>query len=473
MALKTKTWFRIHSFTGVITGMLLFFICWTGTFAVISHELDWLVNPALQLEPQAEKASWGEIEAVVRKEFPEVEVDYFQKQEYASSPYVAYAYFPDQSYRAIYIDPYALEIVYSDYGFDLTRFFRNLHYNLFGLGNSHIGSYLVMFFGLVLFVSSISALFLYKRWWTKFFQFKPNTSGKAFWTQIHKLSGVWSLWFLFLIALTGSYYLYEKFQWDTGLLGPQKLNYVGDEKFGIVDVPKPQSDTTKALLPLDSLIMVSREQWPDLEIQSIYFTWPQEDKGSVSFQGSAGSLLSRALIRERGNQINLDRRTGEVLLKSSTSDLSPYWLASNAVDPLHFGYFGGLTTKVIWFVFGLILCGLILSGTYLHIKKLHQKNGWQRHGWSGTWWAVGITLLIIIATIPYGFESARWYGPVLEGDRLLPDLQIGVRLFLVAWALLTIAILLIWLIMLRKVDKKSKTLASTARSHAVSGGHVA
>jgi uncharacterized iron-regulated membrane protein len=456
MALKTKTWFRIHSFTGVITGLLLFFICWTGTFAVISHELDWLVNSALQLEPQTEKGSWGEMEEVVKKEFPEIEIDYLKKQEYAYSPYVAYAYFPDQSYRAIYINPYTLKVIYTDYGFDIAVFFRNLHYNLFAIGNEHIGSYLVMFFGLVLFTSFLSALFLYKRWWTKFFQFKPGKQGRAFWTQVHKLAGVWSLWFLFLIALTGSYYLYEKFQWDTGLLGPQKLNYVGDENFGVVGIPEPESDTSQAFLPLDSLIQISEEKWPDLDIHAIFFTWPQEDQGSVSLQGHAGSLLSKAFIRERGNQINLDRRTGEVLLKSSTSDLSPYWIASNAADPLHFGYFGGLTSKIIWFVFGLVLCGMILSGTYLHIKKLHQKNGQARHGWRGTWWAIGITLCILIATVPYGFESARWYGPVVDGVRLLPDLYIGVKRFIIAWTLLTIAMILAWVLMFRKSTKLPK-----------------
>jgi uncharacterized iron-regulated membrane protein len=42
-------------------------------------------------------------------------------------------------------------------------------------------------------------------------------------------------------------------------------------------------------------------------------------------------------------------------------------------DPLHFGTFGGMLTRAIWFVFGVILTGLSISGIYIYgarIKKV-------------------------------------------------------------------------------------------------------
>ena len=39
-------------------------------------------------------------------------------------------------------------------------------------------------------------------------------------------------------------------------------------------------------------------------------------------------------------------------------------------DPLHFGYFGGLATKLVWFVFGVGLSGLSISGVLLTWRRL-------------------------------------------------------------------------------------------------------
>jgi uncharacterized iron-regulated membrane protein len=456
--MTTKKWFNIHSFTGVITGLLLFFICWTGTFAVISHELDLLVNPEIRVQPQDEKVSWKEMINAAENATEDGKVTSLSKAAYQSGAYTASVMLPGDIYRRAHVNPYTAQVTSNDHAFDIARFFRSLHMNLFGLGTSSIGSYLVMIFGLVLFISLISALFLYKRWWTRFFDFKWTRSGRVFWSQIHKLTGVWSIWFVAIIALSGSYYLYEKLQWDVGVIGPQKLNYVSEEKFGIVQVPDPSCDTSNSILPVDSLIAITNDSWPGFEIESI--SLQETENGGVIFlaSGSSGSTLSRSMLRKRANQINIDARTGKILLKIGTKDLPLYWIISNAADPLHFGNFGGLVSKIIWFIFGLALSGLLLTGTFLHVKRLSKKTvGKNSYRWPGTWAAIGISLLIVLATIPYGFYSAsKYYGPLVDGVKQLPTLLPGVKHFIIVWSLGTAAIIGCWVYMLWKPEKIAK-----------------
>ena len=43
---------------------------------------------------------------------------------------------------------------------------------------------------------------------------------------------------------------------------------------------------------------------------------------------------------------------------------------SHIADPLHYGNIGGLLTKVIWFIFGLILSGMSITGFMMYAVKL-------------------------------------------------------------------------------------------------------
>jgi len=62
--------------------------------------------------------------------------------------------------------------------------------------------------------------------------------------------------------------------------------------------------------------------------------------------------------------------------------LSPMQRISEMADPLHFGTFGGFWTKILYFVFGVILSGLSLSGVYVfsaRIRNASMKAGARTH----------------------------------------------------------------------------------------------
>ena len=171
---------------------------------------------------------------------------------------------------------------------------------------------------------------------------------------------------------------------------------------------------------------------------------PNSD-GYFYVDGQAGHVL----VRHRANKLLLDRFTGAPVYDQNASALPVYWRLSDTADPLHFGDFGGLPTKLIWFVFGAGLSGLALTGTYLHVKRLERdKNG--RAHWPGTLSAVAATYILIGASMAEGWGFVKRLGPMVDGVRHWPQAPFGVIVIIVLWSLLTLFILAVWTLLVVK-----------------------
>lgn len=449
--MTARTWFRVHSFTGVITGLLLFVICWSGTFAVLSHELDWLVTPEARVEPGGSHTSRGAIKLAVEQAYPKAEIVMLGAPRYGRSAARVLVDLPDQDSVWVYVDPYTAEVQGHRSYLNIQRFFRSFHMNLFlpDVAGIPLGLYLVSIFSLTMLTSLAAALVFYKRWWRRFFRFKRG-GGRVFWSELHKTAGLWSIWFVLLIGLTGAWYLYEAAQ-------PGPLNYVGPPPGGAVAPPAPSSDPALPTLPLDEVIAKAKAAWPALEINTVSHGWYSPAPDIVYLQGQAGFPL----VRGRANQMHLDPRTGEILWQNSAADLSLYWLWSNMADPLHFGNFAGLISKLIWFVFGLLLCALIFTGTCLHAGRLAREAGGRaRHRWPGTAAAVVVSLLVVAASVPFGFHEAReFYGPTVNGVKQLPSLAPGVQALIVGWVVLTLGLIAGWISLLWRLGRSPHAAA--------------
>jgi uncharacterized iron-regulated membrane protein len=412
--LRARRWFVWHSWIGITAGLMLFVICWSGAFAVFSEEIDWLLNPAERVEPAGALRSWGEWQAAVERAHPEARVDAILFPRTLRSAAEIWIETPDGRLLRTYVNPFTAQVTGQTSYFNVQRFFRSLHMCLFDPGSLGAGYYFVMAFSLVLVASLVTSLLFYKRWWRRFLAWKSHHNRRAFWSDAHKLVGLWSLWFIALMAITGIWYLIE---------------FAGFG-FAYAELQPVERPGTQKALPTDELMARARAIWPELAPTQVYL--PGGYYGDVAvFHGNDGSLL----VRDRANALMLDAFDGSLALVRTAADLG--WPARwvDTADPLHFGNFGGLLAKALWCIFGLLLAALCLTGAYLHVQRQRRHHEQAPRHIAVTSASVASATVLTVAAIGAVQEISRYGNPG-------PPMSVWV--FISIWTIATVAILLIW-----------------------------
>jgi len=372
--LDRRRLFELHGWIGIKLSVLLAVIFVTGSIATVSHEIDWLLNPAIRVTPPGAGAggarvSWGTMYERVRRTYPEAAVTglfaprgpRFAAEVFVQRPEL-------EGTRRVYVNPYTGAVQGETSYFNVQRFFRSLHYGLF---LEVVGIYVVGFFGFVLLVSLATGLVVYRQWWRGFFRLRVTKGARVFWGDLHRLLGVWSIPFTLIIAVTGIWYFVEMALYHAGrhpAPPAPELSAAKLARHGTAPVP----------LPLDRQVAIARAAFPGLEIRSIFL--PTTPAAPLYVDGQAGDLL----VRDRANTVLLDPYDGEVIHIQRAAELAPLHRWSDTADPLHFGTFGGLATQLLWCVLGLALSGLLFSGALLWLRRVRRLSAVAQTGRRGT-----------------------------------------------------------------------------------------
>lgn len=417
--MSARRWFLWHSWVGVTAGLLMFVICWSGTIAVFSEEIDWLLNPAERVEPAGEMRSWGDWQRAAERAYPQMRVDSINAPRNARSAAELWLETADGAVLRTYVNPYTAEVTGQTPYLNVQRFFRSLHMSLFDPGARGLGYYFVMLFSVLLAISLITALLFYRRWWRRFFDLHIHRNRRALWADLHKLAGLWSLWFIALMALTGLWYLVE---------------FAGVD-FDYPELQPVTRESQAVRLPLDELFARAQEAAPELRFDQMYL--PGGYYGDVAVLHGQGDAL---LARSRANTVVVDAGSGLPGMVRTASDLG--WPARwvDTADPLHFGNFAGLIGKAIWFAFGLVLSGLALTGAYLHVCR--QRRSHAPAARRPLVVASFATTALVLAAACFGAaQEYQWYAPIPPAP--------AVWFFISAWVASTVAVLMAWMIKLK------------------------
>ena len=342
------------------------FLSITGTLAIFSLEMDWLIHPEMRAQERvdADNVAWGAAFDSLREEYPEytfftisrLKGDYFNLLAGGRTPW-------DENVRA-WLQPHNGELAGITRWYSIQRFFRELHRNLFM--RTPIGVPIVSFLSLPLLVSLFAGFIVYRKFWRGFFR-KPRwgRNARILTGDLHRLTGLWTSWFIALIALTSLFYLIESGgyygwrPWDRYASPPQILDPMEREE--VYPANFSGEDINLA-------VAAAKAELPGLEVAGVGLL--ANDRSWLQINGN----LSAALVRQRANVVYVDPIDGSVLGSTRGEDLSAMGRISEAADPLHFGYFGGIFTRVMWFLLGLGMVGLSLTGVIIYAKRLLLKE---------------------------------------------------------------------------------------------------
>lgn len=347
--------YELHTWLGFHLMLIMSLVLATGTIAVISNEIDWLIQHDMRVSPDGEKVSWSVMETAVKEAAPDHMLTWLEAGVGDHFAYRATMRRPDGKRYYMHVNQWTGEVTGTTPALTVQRFFRDLHRYLFM--PSIIGLPIVCSLAFVLIVSLYTGLKTAGRLKTTATRLRTNKGVRIMVGDFHKAAGIWSIWFFVVITITGIWYfaefgagmMGERFEPSRPRLTEERISELGDAMH---------------ILPADQLIERATDAFPDWSPDNIIY--PFQPNHPVTVLGRSGDFL----VRSRANRVFLDPVDGSILKVQKSNEIGVVAYLNEIADPLHFGTFGRLPTKLIWFTFGLAMTALSITGVWLTFKRL-------------------------------------------------------------------------------------------------------
>ncbi len=361
---RSKLWFLVHSWLALPIWFFVLIVCVTGTLAVVSQEIVWLANPqmrASQPSDDAPRLSYDQILAAIKQAEPQTLVQSINRPDESHFALDVEVSYPDGRSLTVYVNPYTGVIQGTAPAFDFKAFTRALHgWWLVPFTNGYSwGWYLVSLLGVPMLVSLITGLVVYKRFWKGFLRptLRVRHGARIFWGDFHRLCGIWSIWFIAVISITGIWFLIKAILFDNQIsISSEPIIPAMSRE----SVPISAAGTPPPRISLDRAIEIAQQKIPGLEASYVNLPGNAYSHMSVSGRGWYPLMYQTATL----NPYN-----GEMASSRLLSDRSSLEFVTESMRPLHTGDFGGIWIKLIWFFFGLLLSMMILSGLLIWTKR--------------------------------------------------------------------------------------------------------
>lgn len=355
-----RTAYAIHSWTGLLTGWLLFAICLTGTLVVYKFPLKALSNPEIaRVEAPDRLGPDGALRAF-EAAMPDrqVRVVAFPSDIYSIHQYSVVAAAADGKENRYWISPETGEIR-AELQSDFADFVQRLHAGLWMGGK---GRWIVGALGVTMAVSILAGLWLH---WPHLrrdlFHLRLGAHRRKAWSDLHKVGGVWALPFHLVIALTGAW------------LGLEGLIGINASSASPIEI---QGEGPGDPLPIAEILRRAEAMRPDFRPSHVNITNRGVAGSTIRVQGD---LPGHRLVQRGQTMLVFDADSGRHLQTIDRTEQGAGRRVLAMMRPLHYGYFAPPVGEIAYLLLGAASTILVASGLFIWAERERRRRFPRNH----------------------------------------------------------------------------------------------
>lgn len=365
-------WFgKWHVYLGIIAGFIVTIVGLTGSILVFEEEIDTAFNRSLvEVRAQQQKIPIEKIIPLVREKYPELKFNYVMNED--DAPGKAYRFYNFETETEFFINPYDATLSGKRlYESSFIHIVSDIHTALLV---PVVGRYITGTASLILLILTITGLRLWiPQKWKQLKSVLTVKFGASFKRQNydwHNVLGFYSSPVVAFLSLTGVCITFSI------VVIPMLFVLSGKSPQGVAAIFATKSTFVKdapLLLP-EQAATAAFEAMPGSRIGGLAL--PTDSTGVYRFD-----MLTQGLPRTgKREMLMVDIYSGKVVLNSrvdfpETGNAYLAWLT-----PIHYGSFGGMPTRILAFIGGLMPLVLFITGFIIWYPRwCKQKKAGNRH----------------------------------------------------------------------------------------------
>lgn len=350
--------FRLHSWLGLISGILLLLLGLSGSALVFREDIDQAINSELlHVKVRSRTLPLDNMYRLITSKYPNLagiawlNPDAGKDRAYEFRLYQNDGRLSTYDLGLISIDPYTGAILREGKLRDLNtgwmHWLVQFHWS-FQLGIP--GLLLATIFGLMLILSTLTGMLVYRKFIWRMLLFRAGlkwNNRRTISSSLHRLIGVWTLVFNLIIAFTGVWM--NSFSMDPEYWRKQQ---------------QPSPANTLATLSIDHLLAKAHQAMPDLELRNVYLPTQTDKDFKIS-----GTLPGQSRLLQNGNSVTVDPQSGGIKNVQRFNGLTFWAKLETSFMPLHTGSFGNMALKFAYVCLGLLPGLLAITGALCFMRR--------------------------------------------------------------------------------------------------------